>query len=144
MRWVISTAAFFVPLLLVIAIAGTCSRPAAGTPPVIGYPALGELRTWVRDNLTTLDFYAGRPGSKPSSAIPHLALERFELLGCDSAGNPWYRLASAPGRAPCGVLRQASAGPASPDGGAYPVRLFELTGGWSYWERCQAGPEARP
>lgn len=142
MRWVISTAAFFTPLLLIIALAGTCSTPVA--PPAIGGRAYAELRTWVDGHLDILDHYAARPGVKASAAIPHLALQRFDRLGCDPSGNPWYRLGDHPEGITCGVLRLNSTLPAAPDGTSGPIRLFTLSGGWSYWEAGRPRPQPRP
>lgn len=142
MRWVISSAAFLVPLLLVIAIAGTCGSP--GVAPAIGSQALGELRTWVGRNLSILDHYAARPGSQASEVLPHLALERFDLHGCDRHGNPWYRLAARPAGITCGVLRRSAATPARPEQAVGTGRLIPLAGGWSYWERRPPGAEPGP
>lgn len=142
MRVMVSTAAFLIPLLLIIAIAGTCSSPPPAT--VLDGPTLGELRTWVGNNLAILDHYAAKPGSAGSTSIPHLALERFDRRGCDEDGNPWFRLARRPSGIDCGVLRQTSATPAKPDAGAGPGRLIPLAGGWSYWERPLPLPQPRP
>lgn len=140
MRWVISSAAFFIPFLLLIAIAGTCSTPPA--PPAFGSAELAELRTWVGSHLQVLEHYAPRPGAPDSSNIPHLALERFDRRGCDADGNPWYRLARSPAGVVCGVLRQDSAKPALPGGKT--ARLIAFGNGWSYWERILSGPQAGP
>lgn len=142
MRWVIALASFLTPLLVIIAIAGTCTGP----PPevAIGAPALGELRSWTGGHLDLLDRYAPAPGSG-SSAVPHLALERFDRCGADRHGNPWFRLANPPPGVACGVLRRAAPlTPVEPDGAGADL-LVGVGGGWCYWERRQrSGPQPGP
>lgn len=140
MRWVISTAAFLAPMLLIIAIGGTCSTSQPQAALTIGQPALDELRTWVGDHQDILDHYAAKPGLAESTIIPHLALERFDRLGCDGQGNPWYRLAHHPPSVTCGVLRRSDPAATPTPQGAVSARLVSLSGGWWYWERPVSGP----
>ncbi len=141
MRWVISGAAFFVPLLLVIAIGGSCvgsSLPDTTLPPAM----INELRSFTRDREALLDRYAVEVGNPESPSIPHLALERFERRGTDAHGHAWYQLARTPPGLSAGVLRRTAIdSPLRVVGGATPTLVLPLTQRWMYWEvRSPAQP----
>jgi hypothetical protein len=141
MRWVISGAAFFVPLMVVIAIGGSCV--GSQQPETTLAPALvGELRNFTRDRESLLDRYSIARGQPESPSIPHLALERFDRRGCDARGNAWYRLARTPPELSAGVVRLVdAAGPIQVAGGATPSVVLPLTQRWRYWEvRSPVGP----
>jgi hypothetical protein len=134
MRWVISGAAFFVPLMAVIAIGGSCV--GSHQPETTLAPAqVGELRKFTRDREDLLDRYAVARGQPESPSIPHLALERFDRRGNDARGNAWYRLARTPPGLSAGVVRPVDAtGLIQVAGGATPSVVLPLTQRWRYWE----------
>lgn len=150
MRWVISASAFLVPLLVVVAI-GSCfmggSGVASGGRPSLKPHELDELRRFLATNEVLIAHYAAKPGQATSTAIPHLTLERFDMLGCDAQGHAWYRLALPP-PAMCGVLRRAAGDrqPVGPIEGRQADILLPLAGDWSYWESKPppAGPAKSP
>lgn len=138
MRWVISASAFLVPLLVVVAI-GSCfmggSGIAIGGRPSLKPPELDELRRFLATNAVVVAHYAAKPGQAESTAIPHLSLERFDMLGCDPQGHAWYRLALPPPTT-CGVLRRAAGDtqPVGPIAGRPVDIVLPLAGDWCYWE----------
>jgi hypothetical protein len=143
MRWLISTAAFFTPILLAFTIVGTMAG-SGGTEPAIGTSALNELQTFVSDRDTLLSRYALARGEADSTVIPHLALERFDLRGVDADGNPWFRLALNRPGVSAGVLRRET--PTTPvhvAGGVAPTRLLSLNRRWTYWEVIRAERAAK-
>lgn len=150
MRWVIAGASFLVPMLLVVAIGSCFADPPAG--PASGAPALPRqrmdgLRRLVAVQAVLLDRYAPAPGGGQPTAIPHLALDAFDLRGSDEQGRAWYRLAQPP--APDrhgGVLRRAADDrrpPGTIDGRA-PTVLAPLAAPWWYWETAAAETAKSP
>lgn len=145
MRWVISTAAFLVPMLVMISIGGTLAdQGGSAAPPLLGGPGLAELRRYVEIQSAIIDRYAAAPGAPDAQAMPHLVLERFDLMGSGAAGQAWYRLAR-PGQAgACGLLRRRAEADPPAIAGARPTRIIPLSRGWSYWETAPAAePERR-
>lgn len=151
MRWVISATAFFIPLLLIVAI-GSCFVDVApateGGRPSLHPSAMDELYRFIQGNQELLDHYAIKPGVETSGTVPHLSLERFDRRGVDRHGHAWYRLAQPPPGTRCGLLRRAT-GDNLPVGDidGLPARvLLPLSGSWSYWETQPPpqAPTARP
>ena len=138
MRWVIATGAFLAPLMLVVAIGGTVADDSTGAAVSIGQAALNELQDFVRERSDLLASYAREPGMPSSDRIPHLALERFDLRGCDAGGAPWYRLRLERTGTPCGVIRR-DAGRLLVDG-REPTVVVPLTKAWAYWQSEAAAP----
>ncbi len=145
MRWVISSCAFLVPILLAIGIVGYLTSTSDGREAAIGRAAIDELRSFVTSRDELLTRYALPSGRPETTVIPHLALERFDLRGVDAQGNPWYRLAETSGLS-AGVLhRQTPTSPIQVVGGQKPTGLIPLSRRWTYWEVVPAErPAKRP
>lgn len=145
MRWLIATAAFIVPILIITHLAmaslGSVQEPA------IGGAGIAELRSWLIAKREVIEHYAPAPGQEELASMPHLALDRFDRAGCDPQGNPWFRLAEHPAGVRCGVLRRAAPDRhVSPDG-RKPRLLLRLAGEWLYWECPEVlvpTPQSRP
>jgi hypothetical protein len=139
MRLIISATAFVVPLLLVVAI-GSCFADPTGSDAATVLPSmprreLDELYRFVTSNAVLLDHYAPAPGQPTVNGMPHLALDRFDRRGVDTAGQAWYRLAQPPGNVSCGVLRRTTIASAIGDiDGHRPDVVLPLSGSWFYWE----------
>lgn len=149
MRWVIAGASFLAPMLLVIAI-GSCVAdvPAAPTGVKVGMPPqrMDELYRFVLARSELLERYAAQPGDQ-ASAIPHLALDRFDLRGSDEHGRAWYRLAHPPAPDRDGGVLHRATGDIRPPGridGRLPVALTPLSTPWWYWESPRAEAAKSP
>lgn len=127
MRALIGAGAFLGSFLLVLAIGGTCARPAQERAP-------DELARWVERHGELLLRLAPAPGVVVSG-LPAPLGERFDLAGCEPDGRPWYRLrGSAP---PAGLIRADGSGPPAVLGERVSAR--PLAGAWWYWERSTVG-----
>ena len=139
MRYVISAAAFLVPMLIAVAIGTTAMGEAPAKQARLGSAELGELRDFVQSREALLERYSLTPGPADSTTIPHLALERFDRRGCAPGGRPWFRLAVQREDVSCGIVRRGPAGSQVPVAdGSTPTLQIPLSPQWSYWEVAKA------
>jgi hypothetical protein len=145
MRWLIACAAFFIPLLLAVAIGGSFADTSA-TQARISQQTLGELRDFTQVHAAVLFHFAPAAGSKPTASMPHLALEQFSQRGVDEHGHPWFQLVRPPAHTLAAglVLPGRADEPLAVPGGRRPDVLIPLNNGWAYWELHPAAPRPQP